>query len=135
MSSTTTASLPHPAVVLQLLPLLVCATVPSSHSAALSLILHPSLPALHGVYLISLPVHLIERSVRQTLPVRRGGVRPLRPALLLSPARKEERRGKGWPTSLSSSLTSLELYMRQHFYSQFKRAFIIDCIKQLYKPY
>lgn len=85
---------PLPAVVLPPLPLLVCATVPSSHSAALSLILHPSLPALHGVCLISLPVHPIARSARPTLPARRGGARPRRPALPPSPARREERRGK-----------------------------------------
>lgn len=94
VSFTATASSPFPAVVLPLLPLLVCATVPSSHSAALSLILHPSLHALHGVYLISLPVHLIARSARLILPERREGARPHRPALLLSLARKEERRGK-----------------------------------------
>lgn len=85
---------PLPVVVLPTLPLLVCATVPSSHSAALSLILHPSLPALHGVCLISLPVHPIARSARPTPPARRGGARPRRPALLLNPARREERRGK-----------------------------------------
>lgn len=110
---------PFPAVVLPPLPLLLCATVPSSHSAALSLILHPSLPALHGVCLISLPVHPIARSARPTLPARRGGARPRRPALLPSPARREERRGKEakflcvlmtlWSAQLKKETPSLNL--------------------------
>lgn len=54
----------------------------------------PRSPALHGVCLISLPVHPIERSARLTLPARRGDARPRRPALPQNPARREERRGK-----------------------------------------
>lgn len=91
--SSTTWHSPSPAAV-PLLPFLLCATVPSSHSTTLSLILHPSLPALLGVCLISLPVHLIARSARPTLLARRGGAHPRHPALPLNPARREERRGE-----------------------------------------
>lgn len=95
VSSTTHQNIPPTLLLFSLcFPSLCVQPFHSSHSAALSLILHPSLPTLHGVCLISLPVHPIARSARQTLLARRGDARPRRPALQPSPEKKEERRGK-----------------------------------------
>lgn len=73
------------------------------HPLILLLLFSSSIPrslCCTGFCLISLPVHPIARSARPTLPARRGGVRPRRPALRPSPARREERRGKEQTSSV-----------------------------------